>query len=191
MAQLKELSDIELMKRVAKYESDALYALYDRYTPLLFSLLKKILGDPAIAENALVEVFTIVWRKADRFDFRTENVYTWLVTLTRNRAVDTVRRERAEKGQTYYDDNYENKYVVPHLSPNLDALDLNTAMKIKPQVEKALAKLTDAQKYVLHLAYYEGYTLDQISRKLRIPLETVRNKTMKALYNLRDNLLSE
>ena len=66
----------------------------------------------------------------------------------------------------------------------------NTALKIKPKIEEALEKLTDAQKYVIHLSYYEGYTLNEIAEKLNIPIETVRMKINAALHNLKDNLIS-
>ena len=68
----------------------------------------------------------------------------------------------------------------------MDSLDFNTAFTIKPKIEKSLAKLTDTQKYVLHLAYYEGYTIDEIADKLNVPVETVRGKVMTALHSLRD-----
>jgi len=73
----------------------------------------------------------------------------------------------------------------------MDSLDFNTAFSLKPKIEKALSKLTDTQKYVLHLAYYEGYTIDEIADKLNVPIETVRNKVMTALASLRDHLVKE
>ena len=71
----------------------------------------------------------------------------------------------------------------------IDFLDLKTAENIKPKMEAAMDKLTDAQKYVLHLSYYQGYTLGEISSKLNLPIEAVRVKMMGAVHNLRENLL--
>jgi RNA polymerase sigma factor (sigma-70 family) len=64
-------------------------------------------------------------------------------------------------------------------------------MNIKPKMEEALEKLTDAQKYVLHMSFYEGFPLNEISEKLNVPIQTVREKVMTAVHNLRNNLIGE
>ncbi|MCX7798098.1 MAG: sigma-70 family RNA polymerase sigma factor [Melioribacter sp.] len=192
MSRFKELTDFELMREIANFESRALEELYDRYSPLLYTLIKKIVPDEVTAEKVLVDVFVIVWRKTYKFNFSHGNVYSWLVTLARNKAVDVVRRNRHSlSASQIYDEDYEDYFIIPTFPPDMDSLDLNTAISLKPKIERALTKLTDTQKYVLHLAYYEGYTIDEIAEKLNIPIETVRNKVMNALHNFRDNLTRE
>ncbi len=186
----KDLIDLELMTRIAKYESRALEELYDRYSSILYSLIKKISPDEKTAEIILIEVFVIVWRKIEFFDFKAGNVYTWLIYLARNRAIDSLRRTRRVAGEIdFYEDKYENYFIIPLLDKDIDSLDLNTALSIKPKIENALDKLTDSQKYILHLAFYEGYTLVEISDLLKIPVESVREKVLTASGSLRDNLL--
>ncbi len=182
-------TDIELMQRVASYESKALEVLYNRYSPILYTLIKKIVTDETMAGDVLSEVFVIIWRKANYFDFNTSNVYTWLVTLSRNKAVDTLKRLNENNNLDNYTEEFENKFIIPHLSRVIDPLDIKTALGIKDNVESALKKLTDAQQYVLYLAYYEGLTQKEIAAKLNIPLPTVRSKIKIALSNLRDNLI--
>lgn len=178
------------MTRIAKYESRALEELYDRYSSILYSLIKKISPDEKTAEIILIEVFVIVWRKIEFFDFKAGNVYTWLIYLARNRAIDSLRRTRRVAGEIdFYEDKYENYFIIPLLDKDIDSLDLNTALSIKPKIENALDKLTDSQKYILHLAFYEGYTLVEISDLLKIPVESVREKVLTASGSLRDNLL--
>ena len=180
------------MQEIARFESRALEELYDRYSPLLYTVIKKIAPDEATADQIIIEVFVIIWRKIDKFDFKTGNVFTWLVTLARNKAVDSLRRGRAsDPSEQPYDDVYEDYFVLPTFQNDIDSLDFNTALTLKPKVELALSKLTDTQKYVLHLAYYEGFTIDEIADKLNVPIETVRSKVMTALHNLRDYLTSE
>jgi len=180
------------MREISNFESRALEELYDRYSSLLFTIIKKIAPDQISAEQLLIDVFVIIWRKAGNLEFNTENVFTWLVTVARNKAVDYLRRGRSAKGTTqFYDDSYENYFILPTFPKGIDTLDYNTAFSLKPKVEKALSKLTDTQKYVLHLAYYEGFTIDEIADKLNVPLETVRNKVMTALFSLRDHLVKE
>ncbi|MBU0561407.1 MAG: sigma-70 family RNA polymerase sigma factor [Bacteroidetes bacterium] len=192
MSRYKDLSDIDLLRQISKYDSRALEELYERYSPLLYTLIKKISSDENTANAILVEVFVIVWRKVDKFDFNGGNVFTWMVTLARNRAVDTVRRTRSSSEPLEnYNDEYENSHILPILDKKIDSMDLETAMNIKPKMEAALERLTDAQKFVIHLAYYEGYYLDEVSVRLKVPVETVRLKILTALNNLKDFLIGK
>jgi len=185
------LTDTKLMQRVANYDSKALEILYDRYSPLLYTVIKKIVGEKELAEEILIEVFAIIWRKIELYKTQKDNPYTWLVCLTRNKAVDVVRRNKGQIKNIHYTDEYENRFIIPKLSQNIDSLDLETAFSISGNVENALNNLTDAQQYVLYLAYYEGLTQQQISERLNIPLQTVVSKIKIASNNLRENLLSE
>lgn len=188
MPQNANLSDIEVMQRVVSYDSKALEILYNRYSPLLYTLIKKIVTEKKLAEEILTEVFVIIWRKVNLFDIHSVNVYTWMVTLARNKAVDVLRRSRGNELPEYNDD-YEDEFIIPKLSKNIDPLDVNTAMSIKDSVQAALNKLTDAQQYVIYLAYYEGFTQKEIAEKLNIPYSTVKSKIKIATGNLKEYLL--
>jgi len=176
------------MKRVSSYDSKALEILYNRYSPLLYTLIKKTVKEKELAEEILTEVFVIVWRKIQLFDVYKGNVYTWLVTLARNKVVDTLRRSRGSN-LPEYNDEYEDEFIVPKLSKNIDPLDVKTALSIKDSFEVALNRLTDAQKYVLYLAFYEGFTQREIAEKLNIPYSTVKSKIKIASTNLKEFLL--
>ncbi len=189
MSKHKELSDLALIKRIQKFDPRALEEIYNRYSPLMFTLIKKICGDEKTSENILVEVFKIIWLKSDQFDIENGSVYTWLITLARNRAVDTARRSRNSKStQEFYNEDYENAYVLPSIIKHNDKLNLTKALKLKDEVEAALGKLTDAQQYVILLAYYEGLTIDEIAAKLNLPVETVRSKVAVSLDNFNNHL---
>lgn len=182
-------TDLELMERVASYDSKALEALYNRYSPLLYTVIKKMVAEESLSENVLSDVFVIIWRKANLFDFHTANVYTWLVTLARNKAADTIRRAKSEGKVKGYTDEYEDEFIIPRLSKAIDPLDLKTALSLKDSVESALNSLTEAQQYVIYLAYYEGLTQKEIASKLNIPYPTVKSKVKIALSNLKENLI--
>ncbi len=190
MANNLPTSDIELMQRVASYDSKALEALYDRYSSLLFTLVKKIVSDEKLAEEVLSEIFVIIWRKIKLFDFKAGDVYTWLIMLAKNKSVDVLKRMNEDSVLGEYNDEYENKHIIPHLSPVIDVVDIQTALSIKDSFETALNKLTDAQQYVIYLAFYEGLTQKEIAAKLNIPLPTVKSKIQIALKNLRENLIN-
>lgn len=184
------ITDMELIQRVANFDSKALESLYNRYSPILYTLIKKIVNDEKVADEILIDVFVIIWRKISYFDVKTGNVYAWLITLARNKAVDSKRRSRdPQLANIPYDDLYENNVIIPRLSPSIDALDLKTVTTISDKTEDALNKLTDAQQYVIFLAYYEGLTENEISKKLNIPIQTVKSKIKIALASLKDNLI--
>jgi RNA polymerase sigma-70 factor (ECF subfamily) len=186
----KSFTDSQIIQKVTDYDSKALEELYDRYAPILYSLIKKIVTDQKVAEELLTDIFVIVWEKSSILNSSANNVYTWLVTLARNKAVDRKRRDESTEELPEYNDDYENEYIIPNLSKSIDPLDLNNALSVKENFEEALNNLTDAQQYVVYLAYYEGKTESEIAKKLNIPLPTVKSKIKVALTNLKQNLVS-
>jgi RNA polymerase sigma-70 factor (ECF subfamily) len=187
----KSFSDIQIMSKVGEFDSKALEELYDRYSPILYSLIKKIVEDKTKAEEVLVDVFVIVWESKNTSNIPADNVYTWLITLARNKAVDIKRRdENPEEGMPEYNDDYEDYFIIPKLSTSIDPLDLNKALSVKDNFEEALNKLTDAQNFVLYLAYYEGKSQSEIAKQLNIPVATVKSKIKLSLSNLKQNLVS-
>jgi len=183
VADSDSLTDAEIMLKVAGYDSKALEQLYDRYAPILYTLIKKIVTEKETAEEILSDVFVLVWRQIDQFDFKTNNVYTWLVTLARNKAIDVVNRKNG-KLLPEYDEDYEKEFILPKLSPEIEPMELSQVMNKKERIEKALASLTDAQKYVLELSYYGGMDQAEIAGKLNIPTVTVKSKLQVAFGNL-------
>lgn len=176
-----DLSELELAYKVVQYDSKALEELYNRYSPLLYSLINGITYKNDANEEILSEVFSLIWRKIDHFDFSTGNFYTWIVTLTRNKAVDYLTKNRNEDpGYKSISDIYEDFYMIPILSPKIDVLDINSALSLNEEVDKAISELTDTQKYIIHLIYYEGYTISSISKKLNISQQTAIEKIRSA-----------
>jgi len=186
----KTFSDIQIMSKVGEYDSKALEELYDRYSPILYSLIKKIVEDKTNAEEVLSDVFVLVWKNKDSPNISAANVYTWLITLARNKAVDRRRRDENSDVMPEYNDDYEDSFIIPKLSKSIDPLDLNKALSVKDNFEEALNKLTDAQNFVLYLAYYEGKTHGEIANQLNIPVATVKSKIKVSLLNLKQNLVS-
>jgi RNA polymerase sigma-70 factor, ECF subfamily len=182
------VTDLDILKKVASYDSKALEALYNRYSTILYTLIKTIVADDKLAEEVLSDVFVIIWRKINHFNFQNGNVFTWLVTLARNKAVDSLRRNRTGVEPEPYTDEYEDKYIVPVLHPTAKALELKDALEFTIRIQKSMEELTDAQQYVIHLAYFEGLTENEIAAKLNIPVPTVKSKIRIALTNLKENL---
>ena len=189
MAQNVKMSDSELMLKVAGYDSKALEQLYDRYSPILYTLIKRIVGDTEVAEEVLSDVFVIIWKKIDHFDFKTNNVYTWLITIARNKAIDSLSRKLQQEGIEDYSDKYEEERILPKLSDSINPLNLEQILQNSETVKDTINSLTEAQRYVLELSYYEGLNEKQIAEKLKIPIPTVKSKLQLALSILQQKLV--
>ena len=190
MEDYKSITDSQLISKVSGYDSKALEELYDRYSPILYTLIRKIVAEKTIAEEVLADVFVILWKRKDCYELSANNVYTWLITLARNKAVDRKKRIDNQQATPEYNDDYEDRFIIPRLSKSTDPLDLKNALNVKDKFEEALNKLTDAQKFVLYLAYYEGKSHSDIANRLNIPVATVKSKIQLSLSKLKQNLVS-
>lgn len=191
MEDYKSFSDNELMTKVIDQDSNALEAIYDRYSTILYTLIRKIVVDKSVALDVLAELFITIWQKKEKIIFKGSNLYTWLITFGRNKAVDRKRRDESVEHYPEYTDEYEERFIFPQLSKKIEPLDLDSALSAKDKYEEALSKLTDAQKFVLYLAYYEGKTQSEIAAQLNIPHSTVKSKVQLSLSKLKQNLTSD
>jgi len=182
------LSDLELMLKVSEFDSKALELLYNRYSPILYSMVKKIAGEEKYCEEILSDVFVIIWRKSNLFNFDNGNVYSWIINLTRNKSLDFLSRQKESASLPEYDDFFEDEYIIPHSILKSELPEIKSVLDRKEYIDKAFKKLTDAQQYVINLAYYEGLTSEDISARLHIPPQTVKAKIKVAVNILRDNL---
>ncbi|NWG28385.1 MAG: sigma-70 family RNA polymerase sigma factor [Ignavibacteriaceae bacterium] len=177
------LTDTEIMLKIAGYDSTALELLYDRYSPILFALIKRIIPNQEIAEGILYDVFIIISKHLDQLDYKSCDVYTWLITLTRNKAVDVLRR-RLGKEKRQYNDEYEKEEILPKLSPEIKALEFADIIRMKNNIQSAFNSLPDSQRTLIELAYYEGQDENFIAENLRIPVSSVKSKLRLANASL-------
>lgn len=177
--------DIELIQRVIERDSKALEALYDKYSPVLYTLINKILGNKEKSELVLTEIFVIIWQKCGLFNLETQNLFSWLILLSRNKALDTLKRDRGDN-LPEYDDEYENSFIIPKISPAISPLDIEEAFEKRDVIFSTIGKLTEAQQYVLSLAFYEGLNENEIAKKLNIPLPTIKSKLRTVLNGLKN-----
>ncbi len=185
-----ELNDIELFKRILNKDSKALEALYDRYSPVLFTFIKRIVNDTAIADGVLADVFVIIWQKTSKLNFEHHNPYAVLINLCRNKALDTLRRAQNIELPEYTSD-FEDEFILPKLSIHTPQNDLSKILLNREKIQFAIHSLTEAQQYVISLAYYDGLTESDIAAKLNIPLLTVKSKIRVALNSIKENLAKE
>lgn len=170
----------DLMRRAARGDSRAFEALYDELSPAVYGLARRVVRDPARAEDVTQEVFLDVWRKATRFDGDRGKAKTWVLTIAHRRAVDAVRRNEASKRQDHHGAPDE----VSHDEP-ADAL---ITAEEHGDVRECLETLTDLQLESVRLAYFNGYTYGEVATLLDKPLPTIKTRMRDGLIRLRDCL---
>ena len=177
--------DRDLMRRIADGDEAALGELYDRFAASLSALAYRILHDEADAEEVVQEIFVHAWRRADRYDPARSSVSTWLVLVTRSRAIDRLRTrkvvDRTHDRVRLEAPSYESPAGARHVQES----------ERRKRVRGALGELPAEQRQVLDLAYYGGLTQVEIAAAADIPLGTVKTRTLLAMRKLRDALRDE
>ena len=171
------------MERIKAKDSQALSKLYDIYSGFLFGLILSILKKREEAEDLLQEVFVQIWRKAPSFDHQRGNVYSWIVTLTRNKAIDRIR-SKAYKTSELESEDVDSPTI--HLATyERNPLDATILAERKEFVKQALQKIPESQREVIELAYFGGMTQSEISDELGYPLGTVKTRMRQGMIKLR------
>ena len=169
-----------LVGRVARGDASAFEALYDALSASVYGLARRVVRDPARAEDVTQEVFLDVWRKAARFDSEIGRAKTWVMTIAHRRAVDAVRRSEAQKRQDHHGAPDE----VSHDEP----ADAVIEAEEHGAVRECLETLTDLQLESVRLAYFNGYTYNEVASLLEKPLPTIKTRMRDGLIRLRDCL---
>ena len=177
-------TDGALMERVAHRDSSALEALYDRYALAVYSLILRILQQPASAEEVVQDVFLVLWRNAARYRASYGSLKPWLFTLARNRALDHLRRKREKqrRREHSYDFDMSDSVATPNLELFLDGA------RCAERVRACMDELPEPQRRAIELAYFEGMTQSEIAAALSKPLGTVKSQISNGLIHLREAL---
>jgi len=172
----------ELLRLAARGDEQAFAALYDQLSPRVYGLARRVVRDPAQAEEVAQEALVEVWRTASRFDASKGSAAAWVLTIAHRRAVDRVRsaqagadRERrvaAASNETPYDDVVE---------------EVTTSLEVQ-QVRRCLKGLTELQREAITLAYYGGYSYREVAELLDTALPTVKTRMRDGLIRMRDCL---
>lgn len=181
---LQDRRDRELLERIARGSEESFVDLFRRYAPAAVGVARRVLAEDALADEAVQEVFASVWRRAGSYDPARGTVRSWLLSQVHHRAVDLVRREEAHRRRAF------TMGLPTPDDPLDDVLEHDWAAARKRQVRRALAELPDDQRRVLELAYYGGMTQTQVAEAMRIPLGTVKSRTLAAMTKLRVSLSS-
>jgi RNA polymerase sigma-70 factor (ECF subfamily) len=173
------------MRRVALGEEEAVSELYDRYSALVFKLSIQFLSNQAEAEDAVQEIFVRLWKTADRFDPRKAKLVTWVMLITRRHLIDRIRRKTVRPKQQELTKQHEISATDTPLPSNILLQERNA------QLWQALQNLSEMQIVVIERAYFQGFTLREISRQIDAPLGTVKSALSRGLLRLREHGLKD
>ena len=153
--------------------------LYDRYSSIVYAVALRVLGETGAAEDVLQEVFLQLWRNPGAFDSSRGNLGAWLAVITRNRAIDGLRKRRPET---------DIADVV--VSVELDIAGDAERARAMEKVRGALGTMPAAQRSALEMAYFEGLTHIEIAAKTGEPLGTIKTRIRTGLLALRKTFVA-
>ncbi len=165
---------------VAQGDAKALARLYDESSGLVYAIALRVLAEPSEAEEVALDVYTQVWRSAERFDPCRGSAPTWLTTLARSRAIDRLRaiasrREREKPMEESWD------WKSSEASPEAASI----RSERRRRVRSALAALPERERQAIELAFFSGLSHSELARRLGEPLGTVKSRVRNGMLKLR------
>ena len=180
MPTTKTYTEQQLVSLLKTRDNQAFGYLYDHYSGALYTIIVQILSDVELANDVLQEVFINIWRKIDSYDQNKGRLFTWMLNIARNASIDTLR------SKTYQNDrkNQPMPGMVDEPMPGHSAhLNIDNI-----GFRKVLSQLKEDQRVLIDLAYFKGYTHEEIATIQQIPLGTVKTRIRNALIQLREFL---
>ena len=187
---LSDSTDETLMTLVARGNSAALEALYDRYASRVLGISLKIVADQALAEDILQETFWRVWQSAATFQSQLGPFTSWLFRIARNLSIDVYRR-RTVRPQVFMGANGSDPILEATPDPNTDVAEQAQSMLQSEEVRRALDSLPGVQRQVIEMAYFYGMTRQEIAEVTGEALGTIHTRARLALQKLRGELERE
>src|SRR5438105_7462386 len=180
---LRQLGDEELMQLVGGGDPSAFEVIYERHSTAVFSLAYRICGVRATAEEVAQEAFLAIWRSGARYDRTRGSVRTWLLGVVHHRAIDTLRRNTAHDRRRAADEQAADWIEAP------ERTDVEVARREEARSVRVLIdELPAEQRRVVELAYFGGFTHEQIAQMLGAPLGTVKGRMRLALEKMRSSM---
>ena len=166
--------EYELVAALRQKENQAFSYLYEHYAGALYGVIKQIVADAELSNDVLQETLVNIWRRIETYDETKGRLFTWMLNIARNAAIDKTRSKGFNQSQRQIPlDGAET--IQASVRPGIDDYGL----------KKIILKLKDEQRLLIDLSYFQGYTHEQIATALHIPLGTVKTRIRSALTQLR------
>ena len=169
-------SEQELVVLLNEQSNEAFNYLYDNYSGAIYTIINQIVPDKDTANDVMQEVFVNIWRKFNTYDAGKGRLFTWMLNIARNAAIDKVRSKGyrdSQRNQPIADN--ENSKITMSFNPSVTDVGL----------KKVLTTLNEEYRKLIDLSYYQGFTHEEIAKMLGIPLGTVKTRIRTAISQLR------
>ena len=170
----------QLVSLLKQRDNKAFEYLYDNYSGALYNIVMQILNDADLSNDVLQDVFVNIWRKIESYDSLKGRLFTWMLNITRNAAIDVLRSKSYQNSQKNQSISDETDYDTGGKGSVLNVDNIG--------VRKVLEKLKAEHRVLIDLAYFKGYTHEEIAAIESIPLGTVKTRIRSALIQLREHL---
>jgi RNA polymerase sigma-70 factor (ECF subfamily) len=180
---LRQLADEDLMQLVAGGDPRAFETIYERHATAVFSLAYRICGVQGTAEEVAQDAFLTIWRSGARYDRTRGSVRTWLLGIVHNRAIDMLRRSAVHERRRAADEQAAAGLEAPEQT-DAEAVRRETARSVRAVMEE----LPSEQRRVVDLAYFGGFTHEEIARILDAPVGTIKGRMRLALEKMRSSM---
>ncbi|WEN14465.1 sigma-70 family RNA polymerase sigma factor [Rhodanobacter sp. AS-Z3] len=170
-----------LLQQSGRNDQKAFAELYKRTSSKLFGVCLRMLRDRSEAEEVLQETYTTVWRRASSFDASKASAITWLVTLSRNKAIDRLRQHREELMD---DPSHLDELVDEQPTP---AADAQTSQEYQ-RLQRCMDELEPQQQSSVREAFFTGATYNELAARCKVPLGTMKSWIRRSLMQLRSCL---
>lgn len=180
-ASLERAALSRALARVALQDRKALEEVYRRTSRKLFGICLRIFGERAAAEDAMQEVYLTIWHRAGSFDPERGNPITWLAVLTRNRAIDLLRRSGRRPTAPI-----ELAEMVADPAPDPEAVLLQHGDDAR--IVRCIEALAQSDAAIIRTAFFEGVTYAELAERIAMPLGTIKSRIRRALLKLRECL---
>lgn len=183
---LTGIDDGDLCSMAASGDARALEELYDRYSRLVMSFASRMLSEPAAAEDLTQEVFFRVWKQADAYASARGSFATWILSITRNMAIDELRKRKRRPQRADLDDPITTIASVEDTEISVE--EHAWLGMVRFEIQNALGALPDTQRRPIELAYFGGLTQRQVAEALDVPLGTIKTRIRLGMSKLRAQL---
>ncbi|MBN8605987.1 MAG: sigma-70 family RNA polymerase sigma factor [Caulobacterales bacterium] len=178
MEQFHDATDEALLLRISSGDRVAFAALFGRYATKVKGYLIRLGARGAAAEDLAQDVMVSIWRRAGSFDATKAKASTWIFVVTRNAWIDRLRREKVELA-------YRKTLIEVDESSDERPDDASERVETEAQMQAAMALLSEDQKQVVRLSFFEDRPHSEIAERLSLPLGTVKSRLRLALVKLR------
>ncbi len=180
-----ELADEQLMLQVKEGDEAALATLYRRHTPLLRTIVSRVINNDTDTDDLIQEIFCEVWRQAAHYSVEKGKALGWLVTLARRRAIDKLRKKQA------YQRAEERLLEETKREPSQESYTGTEEATDRAEIlQRIISTLPEAQSEALKLAFYRGMSQREIAAQTGIPLGTIKTRLELAVRKVRAAILS-